>query len=68
MVTFLLIYEVTGSDEKSEENGTATRQRSTQGAVAHGDVEAEDTGTILSSTPEMFPYPFGYTFTSPVAT
>ena len=40
------MYEVTGLDEKSEENGTATTQRSTQEAVAHADAEAEDRGTI----------------------
>ncbi|XP_042022127.1 RNA demethylase ALKBH10B-like [Salvia splendens] len=37
--------EVTGLDEKSEENGTATTQRSTQEAVAHADAEAEDRGS-----------------------
>ncbi|KAL6587060.1 hypothetical protein OROMI_000038 [Orobanche minor] len=45
--------EVTGFDEKSEENGTATRHRSTQGAVAHGDVEAEDTGSCSVDGPKL---------------
>ncbi|XP_042025338.1 RNA demethylase ALKBH10B-like [Salvia splendens] len=37
--------EVTELDEKSEETGTATTQRSTQEAVAHADAEAEDRGS-----------------------
>lgn len=39
-------YKVTELNEKSEENGTATRQRSTQGAVVHADVKAEDSGKV----------------------
>ncbi|KAL6524657.1 hypothetical protein OROHE_016328 [Orobanche hederae] len=45
--------KMTGFDEKSEENGTAARQRSTQGAVAHGDVEAEDTGSCSVDGPKL---------------
>lgn len=37
-------YKVAELNEELEENSTTTRQGSIQGAVAHADVKAEDTG------------------------
>ncbi|KAL8520820.1 hypothetical protein ACS0TY_011393 [Phlomoides rotata] len=55
--------EVTELNEKSEANNSVTRQGSTQGAVAHADVKAEDTvadgsGLVGKSNLEDFPKAF----------